>query len=70
MGWQTDYFLCCDICQRIENIDGRTKAQATKTARAAGWLISRKQTICPKCHGELKSFHEAARQAEAERKMT
>jgi len=62
--WQVDYFLLCDICQNVKNIDGRTKAQATKTARGKGWLVSNKQTICPKCHKSLTKFHEDARAME------
>ena len=44
--WQVDYFLMCDICQNVENMDGKTKAQATKTAREKGWSVTKKETIC------------------------
>jgi len=67
MTWQIDYFMLCDICQNLEHMDGRTKTQATKTAREKGWLVSSKQTICPKCHSGLKKFNEVVRQAEAVR---
>jgi hypothetical protein len=65
MMWQVDYFMMCDHCQNIENVDGKTKAQATKTARDKGWLVTRKETVCPKCHQKLRKFHSDARAAEA-----
>jgi uncharacterized protein YlaI len=63
MTWQTDYFMMCDICENLEHMDGRTKAQATKTAREKGWFVSATKTICPKCHDRTKRWEKAAREA-------
>ena len=61
MTWQVDYFMICDICQNVENMDGRTKAQATKTAREKGWFVSKKETHCPKCQASVTKWQQDAR---------
>ena len=61
--WQVDYFLMCDICQNVENMDGKTKAQATKTTREKGWSVTKKETICSKCQASILKWQKDAAEA-------
>lgn len=50
MSWSTLHTIACDQCSWWdEKSQGATKAAATASAKAAGWLVEGKRQLCAWC---------------------